>query len=480
MATNNKALEKYAELMIKKISQVNDNDWKKPWFSPAFVGYPQNLSGRRYSNINSLLLYAICDTNAYKTPVFMTFNQIKEEGLNVKGEHSFPIIYYNLYIKDKITGKSIDKEFYNNLSKEAKLNYKVIPILKYYYVFNLDQTDFANKYPEKFERLQKQFENKINIETNGYHNPLLDNVIERQSWVCPIKLKQQNRAFYSPSDDSITLPVFEQFPDGKEFYYTALHEMAHSTGSSSRLNRNLKGAYGTEQYAHEELIAELSSAVTGRDMGLSVLPRKENAQYLKSWIKAITDDPKYLLSILNDVNKAVTMIENTINLEKDIEQALTSTSKDKQQTEIPKYKSEITKFKNLGYNNISDTIIKYLSSYEKAIETGSSANYKIKEVELHSSGARSLYGNIIINQEGISIENESLYIKDRSVGVSDKILNNIRVSDIPANDMTKLLSGGKINLPHKSEAYRLNKNLFGWEIKAERVTLHAAEAQASM
>lgn len=489
MAMNNSALEKFTELMISKLKEVNSNDWQKPWFSPTFIGYPQNLSGRTYHNINKFLLYAICDENKYRTPVFMTFNQIKKEGLSVKGQHSFPIIYYDIFIKNKTTGKSIDKDFYNNLSNDEKVNYKVIPILKYYNVFNLDQTDFAEKYPERWESIQNKFKTPAVINTNNkYHNTLIDKVIENQSWVCPINLKNQSRAFYRPSDDFITLPTFEQFSDGKAFYYTALHEMAHSTGHSSRLNRKLSSSFYIKEYAHEELIAELSSAVTGKDMGLSVVPREENAQYIKSWMKQISDDPKYLFSILNDVNKAVTMIEETISLDKYIENITISPNiKEIQNNETPNQlliqcRPIINKYENLGYTSLSETIKKYFPSYEKAKQTGGIANYKIKEVEIQSSGSRSLFGSIIINQEGISIDNESLYIKDRSIGTSDKIyLTGINILEIPAGDIHKLLSGGKVKTSKAgNETYKLNKNLFGWELKREIIPFHSSEAQASM
>ena len=184
--------------------------------------------------------------------------------------------------------------------------------MRYFNVFNLDQTNFAEKYPEKWEIIKRQFcfTEPVN---DGYRNQLIDQTIEKQTWVCPIELKEQNHAFYSPGTDSITLPTIKQFSNGKEFYYTALHEMAHSTGHPERLARKF-GYQGTFLYAHEELIAELSSAVTGRDLGLAVLPRKENAQYLKGWLSEITNDSKYILNILQDVNKAVTMIEEGIGL----------------------------------------------------------------------------------------------------------------------------------------------------------------------
>lgn len=309
----NPALAKYANLMIEKMKEVETSDWRKPWFSQQFRGLPQNLSGRTYNNLNKAMLYFLCEKYNYQTPVFLTFTQAQKENvLIIKGQSSFPISYYELNIKNQITGERVTKEFYNSLNKIEQKKYKVIPFLRYFNVFNLDQTNFAEKYPEKWEIIKKQFcfNEAIN---DGYRNPLIDQTIEKQTWVCPIKLKEQDNAFYSPTTDSITLPTMKQFPNGKEFYYTALHEMAHSTGHPERLARKF-GYHGTLLYAHEELIAELSSAVTGRDLGLAVLPRKENAQYLKGWLSEITNDSKYILNILQDVNKAVTMIEEGIGL----------------------------------------------------------------------------------------------------------------------------------------------------------------------
>lgn len=97
---NDKTLQKFAELMIKKIQEVSD-DWKKPWFTTVGHGLPQNVDGRIYNGMNSFMLYLHCDEMKYRTPVFMTFAQAKEKGVNVlKGEKSFPVIYWNFSIKD--------------------------------------------------------------------------------------------------------------------------------------------------------------------------------------------------------------------------------------------------------------------------------------------------------------------------------------------------------------------------------------------
>lgn len=343
MKNENPALEKYAELMIEKMKEVHSSNWTKPWFTSRFKGFPQNLTGRSYNNQNKVVLYFICDKYKYKTPIFVTFNQARNEKVQVlKGAKAFPISYYDLIIKDKITGKRVTREFYKNLSPAEQEKYKVIPFLKYYNVFNLDQTNYSEVYPEKWNALVKEFGLNINS-GNNFRNALLDSVIEKQTWLCPITLKEQDGAFYSPYKDSITLPERYQFIDDKEFYYTALHEMAHSTGHPERLARKF-GSFGSTEYAREELIAELSAAVTGRDLGMAVTPRKENAQYLDGWCSIISSDPKFIMTILSDVNKAVTSLEEGIGLNQEHED---STEK---QNQIP-VMTEDEYLASRGYEN---------------------------------------------------------------------------------------------------------------------------------
>lgn len=137
-------------------------------------------------------------------------------------------------------------------------------------------------------------------------------MIKEQKWLCPIELKVQDRAYYSPSKDRIVLPTPGQFKDMESFQMTALHEIAHSTGHSSRLDRGLHHPFGTCGYAREEIIAEFTAAVTGRDLGIAVTPRKENAQYLKSWLSNLKEDPGYVMSVLREAGKASAMIEESV------------------------------------------------------------------------------------------------------------------------------------------------------------------------
>lgn len=110
-----KAAQQFANLMIEKIQQVEDN-WQKPWITIAANTrnfFPQNLTGRRYAGGNAFLLLFLCEKFQYQTPVFMTFNQAKEAGISVlKGSKSFPVYYFLFYVYHKETRKKITFEEY--------------------------------------------------------------------------------------------------------------------------------------------------------------------------------------------------------------------------------------------------------------------------------------------------------------------------------------------------------------------------------
>ncbi|WP_281644211.1 ArdC family protein [Bacteroides zoogleoformans] len=447
---NNAALQQYAELMIEKIKQVSSSDWKKPWFSSDFIGFPQNLYGNSYNNFNKLLLYFMCEKYSYQTPVFATFKQAQNNDFHIlKGEKSFPVSFYDLNIKKITTGEKVTKDFYNNLSLSEKAEYKVIPFIKYYNVFNLDQTNFAEKYPEKWTSLKEQFSISDHALNDGYRNRYIDNTIENQTWVCPIELREQSRAYYSPAVDSITLPKMEQFPHGKEFYYTALHEMAHSTGHPERLGRKF-GNFGSLNYAHEELIAEFSSALVGRDLGMELLPRKENAQYLKSWLSAIIDDPKYILGILGDVSKAVTMIEKEIGLENENFQTQTEVSTGNADT-------------------VSDDAAKTLKQH--------------KDIPVVSTPSKVLFADVL-SDNNKPLELSNLRILDKSIGKTEPLsTGSIDLASQPRQFINELLSGKKVSMTNKegvSSLVKLNKTITGWGISAAKQLLSSADSSAGI
>lgn len=311
--SNDKALQLFADLMIEKIEEVSDNPSKR-WFSVAGHGFPQNVEGRLYQGMNSLILYLLCEKRNYVTPVFMTFLQAKTQEVNVlKGQKAFPVLYWDFSIKNE-NGSKIKIHEYNSLSDELKKEYKVIPYTKEYWVFNVDQTNYAEKYPEKWEELKQKFAVAELKDENGMLScPVLDRMLQEDAWLCPIDSSIRDRSFYRPSEDKIFIPHKGQFYSGEMFYSTLIHEMAHSTGADTRCAREIKNKFGDAKYAKEELVAECVAAVTCHSLGIVNGIQDENAQYLKNWLAAIREEPKFLYSVLAEVGKASTMIHNEVS-----------------------------------------------------------------------------------------------------------------------------------------------------------------------
>ena len=235
---------------------------------------------------------------------------------------AFPVHYTLFCAYHRQTNEKISYDEYKKLSEEEQKEYRLAAYTKYFQVFNLDQTNFAEKYPNRWDILKAKFsgEEQPQEEKEMYVNPILDEMNKNQNWVCPIQTVSSDSAFYSISNDSITLPLKSQFKDGESFYGTELHEMGHSTGVKNRLNR--KGFYENDKfnYGREELVAELISALSGVYLGISVTVREENAAYLKSWCKAIKEEPKFLFTVLADAIKGSKFIAQHLNIRLDVEE----------------------------------------------------------------------------------------------------------------------------------------------------------------
>ena len=316
-------LKKFADMMVKIIKKANANNWKKGWMgvNGSIQGLPQNISGRTYSGGNSFFLMFNTAEKGYKTPVYMTFKQAKEQNLHVKsGEKSVPIFKWGLSIKDE-NGKRVSEEDYNAMSQEERVTMDVRPFPKMFHVFNIDQTNLEEVYKKRYDAIVARFqtpEQEVKDTEGMYVNEALDRMFEQKAWHANIQYdKPADQAFYRPSTDIIVLPMKEQFKlgktpeevyhDGMEYYSTALHEMAHSTGHESRLDRKF-GAQGTDNYAHEELIAEMTSALVGSTMGFDRKILENNANYLSGWLSRLRDKPETITTIMTDVGKASDMI----------------------------------------------------------------------------------------------------------------------------------------------------------------------------
>ena len=321
-------LQKFAEMMSNIITKAKSKNWKQGWLGVkgTILGLPQNITGRTYSGGNSFFLMADTSEKGYNTPVYMTFKQAKDRNLHVNaGEKSVPIFKWGLSIKDE-NGKTVSEEDYDAMTKGERDKLSVRPYPKVYHVFNIDQTNLSEVNKKKYDAIVARFkapEEEVKDSKGMYINDALDRMFKEKAWHCDIRYnKPSSRAFYVPSQDFIVLPMKEQFNigktaeevyrDGMEYYSTALHEMAHSTGHSSRLNRQF-GSKRTEGYAHEELIAEMTAALVGSTMGFDKKILENNANYLKGWLENLKRNPESITTIMSDVGKASDMIIEKID-----------------------------------------------------------------------------------------------------------------------------------------------------------------------
>lgn len=321
------ALDRFTEMMIGRMEQMKASDWKKGWIGGAsgYAGLPQNVGGRNYSGSNSLFLQLYTAEKGYRLPVYLTFKQAHNLKAHVlKGEKAFPVVYWDMLVKDK-NGKRISADEYKAMTKEEKKEMEVFPFVKAFPVYNVEQTNLAEVQPERMQKLFDKFKVPELRDTEGmYAHAAIDRMVQTQGWLCPIQTdKREDGAYYSPSRDIVVVPMKAQFnkggtPEetyrgGMEYYSTMLHEMAHSTMTPERLNRDGMGRFGGPKYAKEELVAELTAAMISHSMGFDSKVTDNSAAYLDSWIGVLKKEPKFIVSVMADVNKASDMILDRID-----------------------------------------------------------------------------------------------------------------------------------------------------------------------
>ena len=320
-----KALDLFTEMMIAKIESLSKKDgWKKPWFTEGTLQWPKNLNGREYNGMNAFLLLLHCEKEGYRIPRFCTFDRIqqfnkpgsrdKEAKPRVsvlKGEHSFPVMLTTFTVVDKETKERIKWEDYKLLSQEQREKYNVYPKLQTYHVFNVAQTNLKEVRPELWEKLEQEY-SMPKVDRSEAFEPV-DRMITDNRWICPIKPMYGDSAYYSISKNEIVVPEKGQFKDGESFYSNLFHEMGHSTGAENQLDRLKPTTFGSAEYAREELVAELTAALTAQRYGMSKHLKDDTAAYLKAWLDSLKESPQYIKTVLLDVKKASSMLTQRID-----------------------------------------------------------------------------------------------------------------------------------------------------------------------
>ena len=369
-----KALDLFTEMMIAKIESLSKKDgWKKPWFTEGTLQWPKNLNGREYNGMNAFLLLLHCEKEGYKIPRFCTFDRIqqfnkpssrdKEAKPRVsvlKGEHSFPVMLTTFTVVDKETKERIKWEDYKLLSQEQREKYNVYPKLQTYHVFNVAQTNLKEVRPELWEKLEQEY-SMPKVDRSEAFEPV-DRMITDNRWICPIKPMYGDSAYYSISKNEIVVPEKGQFKDGESFYSNLFHEMGHSTGAENQLDRLKPTTFGSAEYAREELVAELTAALTAQRYGMSKHLKDDTAAYLKAWLDSLKESPQYIKTVLLDVKKASSMLTQRIDqIALEIEE-----EKKAEQTENIGNEEKETENKNAG--QVYYASVAYLQSSDDTAE----------------------------------------------------------------------------------------------------------------
>lgn len=272
------AIDLYQAVTDKILAQMEQGTapWVRPWSTPD-GGMPFNaVSGKAYRGINVMLLWAPAGASGNG---WMTYKQASDIGAQVrKGEKGSMIVFFKPWtVKDK---------------NDADSKEKTIPVLRSFTVFHTSQIDnLPDQYlpkpvevlpePERIERAEK-----LMAQATVTHGG--------------------DRAYYHSGSDAITLPQIGQFESVAAYYATALHELTHWTGHSSRLCREYGKRFGDTAYAREELVAEMGAAFLCASVGIE--GKLQHAEYLQSWIKVLRNDKRAIVVAAGAAQKAADFV----------------------------------------------------------------------------------------------------------------------------------------------------------------------------
>ena len=274
-------LDIYAQITDRIIAALEQGviPWHKPWVG-GNSGCISYSTGRPYSLLNHLLLGG-------QSGEYITFKQATLAGGHVrKGEKSKFVVFWKSYEKIDEESGEVTQHFY----------------LRYYNVFHLSQVEGVSP------RWAVSVRPASDLQPDAAADAIIQNYKERSG--ITLRITESDRAYYQPSTDTVVVPQLSQYQKQEEYYSTLFHELTHSTGHSSRLNRITDiAAFGDNEYSREELCAEIGSAFLVNHCGLeSEASFRNSAGYIQGWLKALKDDKRLIVSAAGAAEKAVNLI----------------------------------------------------------------------------------------------------------------------------------------------------------------------------
>jgi len=277
----------YDEVTARIVAELEAGrlPWVQPWGSAAAAGLgpslPRNAStARPYSGVNILILWGAVIEHGFPSQGWLTFKQAIDAGGGVrKGERGTTVVYADRFTPEAEKAKA----------RATGADAKAIPFLKRFTVFNLAQCEglrpgLADDPPPLPEREIVPVAEEV-IAASG-----VDFIV------------RGDKAFYVPSLDVVQMPPQPAFFEQINYYRTCLHELTHATGHPSRLGRSLANAFGSKDYAREELVAEMGSAFLCASLG--IVPTVRHADYLASWLEVLREDNRAIFRAASAASKA--------------------------------------------------------------------------------------------------------------------------------------------------------------------------------
>ncbi len=280
----------YTEITTKIIAELEQGivPWVQPWIAGSQLlplGLPVNgLTRRSYSGINILLLWSALEQKGFASPCWVTFKQCIAMGGSVrKGEHGTHVYFADKFVPEKEKARAEEKG-----DEPSSVSF-----LKRYTVFNTDQCEGLPK----------------GLIAPPVVRPDRELVPEAEALIGATGADFRiggDQAFYVPSEDFIRIPHQTSYADQINYYRTAFHELGHWTGHKSRLARNLTTKLGTQDYAREELVAELATAFVCASLG--IIPTVRHADYIGNWLQVLREDAKAIVRAASLASKACDFI----------------------------------------------------------------------------------------------------------------------------------------------------------------------------
>ncbi|MBL0869740.1 MAG: DUF1738 domain-containing protein [Phycisphaerales bacterium] len=283
-AASSSALDLYAEITNQIVTMLEQGvvPWRSPILGQTHAGHPKNLNtGKPYRGVNVFLLAFTAFVKGYESSYWLTFQQVQQRGGTVRrGERSTMVVFFKPYeVTDPSDGET-----------------KTVPVLRYFRVFNAQAQcenvhvpDTPKYTPTQFEKIEA-----ADAIVKGYKNG-------------PIVEHLGARAFYRPRTDTVTIPDPTRFSTPEEYYATLMHELAHSTGHSSRLDRKIDTdpkPFGSPDYGKEELIAEMAAAFLCGEAGIRPAVIDNQAAYLAGWLGVLKSDKRLVIAAASAAQRA--------------------------------------------------------------------------------------------------------------------------------------------------------------------------------